>query len=232
MMGLPLLPWPPRSLVVALLTRIGEDAAVRRVPSPGGDSRWAARRLRPADPVRADSVSPAGKSFDARGRVTSGTFELHARATAESAVQGRHGFVPAAWQDGLDTGTATLAAELCAARVWEPVAGGYRILDRDAVQRCRNLARLLWADHAGPVEDPGPGPRPGPADAEAGRGNDGDFGVRRVRDAGRPGRAGGPPASCPPGGGQWPQAVWTSISRHRDPAQWWLIVDGVVAGNG
>jgi hypothetical protein len=32
--------------------------------------------------------------------------------------------------------------------VWEPVEGGYRILDRDAVDRCRDLVRVLWAEHA------------------------------------------------------------------------------------
>ena len=44
---------------------------------------------------------------------------------------------------GLGTGTAALAAELCSAGVWERAEDGYRILDRDAVRRCQDLARQL-----------------------------------------------------------------------------------------
>src|SRR6266496_2246569 len=40
-------------------------------------------------------------------------------------------------------GTAALAGELCSAGVWERAGGGYRILDRDAVGRCQDLARQL-----------------------------------------------------------------------------------------
>ena len=46
------------------------------------------------------------------------------------------------------TGTAALAAELCSAGVWERAGGGYRILDRDAVGRCQDLARQLFGEAA------------------------------------------------------------------------------------
>ena len=90
----------------------------------------------------------ASDSFDARDRVNSpAAYELHCRATAESAVYGHPGFVPGTFLDGLDDGIAVAVADLCSAEVWEPTVGGYRILDRDAVQRCLDLACLLrWEE--------------------------------------------------------------------------------------
>ena len=91
----------------------------------------------------------ASDSFDAHDRVNSpAAYELHCRATAESAVYGHPGFVPAAFLDGLDDATAVAVAELCSAEVWEPTVGGYRILDRNAVQRCLDLACLLRWEQA------------------------------------------------------------------------------------
>ena len=58
------------------------------------------------------------------------------------------GFVSDAYLDGLDTGTAVMVAELCSAGVWERAEGGYRILDRDAVGRCQDLARQLSGEAA------------------------------------------------------------------------------------
>lgn len=96
------------------------------------------------DLARARSGPSAGESSGAREQVKSeAAYELHCRATADSAVYDRPGFVPDAYLDGLGSGTAALAAELCTAGVWERAEGGYRILDRDAVGRCQDLAREL-----------------------------------------------------------------------------------------
>src|SRR4029077_12691369 len=85
----------------------------------------------------------------ARERVTSGAaWELHCRATADSAVYDHPGFVPDAYLAGLGTGTVALTAELCSAAVWERAGGGYRILDRDAVGRGHDLARQLSGEAA------------------------------------------------------------------------------------
>jgi hypothetical protein len=117
---------------------------VRRLPCAGGDGTVSSGG--PAgdaeDLARAWSGASAGEKSGARELVKSGAaWELHCRATADSAVYDHPGFVPDAYLAGLGTGTAALAAELCSAGVWEPADGGYRILDRDAVGRCQDLAR-------------------------------------------------------------------------------------------
>jgi hypothetical protein len=184
------------------------------------------------DPAHASPVPQAGESFDAQDRVTFPAFELHARATAESAVQDRHGFVPGAWLDGLDTDTASLAAELCSARVWEPAEGGYRILDRDAVDRCRDLVRVLWADQvrvrarirdqehaqAQLMPELAEAMVVTPACAACGQP------ATRIELV--------PPGQLPAEWERWPDTARDSALRHRDPGQWYLILDGVAAGNG
>jgi hypothetical protein len=175
----------------------------------------------------------AGERFDARQQVTSeAAYELHCRATADSAVDDHPGFVPDTYLDGLGTGTAALAAELCPAGVWERTEGGYWILDRDAVGRCQDLARQL--------------------SGEAAR-------VRariRARDHARaqlmpemaramvvtpPCAACGAPATrielvapdqLPARWEHWPHSVRDSFLRHRGPGQWYLIRDGVATSNG
>ena len=175
----------------------------------------------------------AGESSGARERVKSGAaWELHCRATADSAVDDHLGFVPDAYLAGLGTGTAALAAELCSAGVWERAGGGYRILDRDAVGRCQDLARQL--------------------SGQAAR-------VRariRARDQARaqlmpemaeamvvtpPCAACGAPATrielvgpgqLPAQWEHWPATVRDSFLRHRGPGQWYLIRDGVATSNG
>jgi hypothetical protein len=70
------------------------------------------------DLARARSGAPAGQSSGAREQVKSeAAYELHCRATADSAVDDHPGFVPDAYLDGLGTGTAVMAAELCSAGV-------------------------------------------------------------------------------------------------------------------
>ena len=185
------------------------------------------------DLPRARSGAWAGESSGAREQVKSGAaWELHCRATADSAVYDHLGFVPDAYLAGLGTGTAALAAELCSAGVWERAGGGYRILDRDAVGRCQDLARQLFG--------------------EAAR-------VRariRARDQARaqlmpemaqamvvtpPCAACGAPATrielvgpgqLPAQWEHWPATVRDSFLRRRGPGQWYLIRDGVATSNG
>jgi hypothetical protein len=101
------------------------------------------------DLARARSGVRAGESFDAREQVKSeAAYALHCRVTADSAVYNHPGFAPDTYLDGLGTGTAVMAAELCSAGMWERADGGYRILDRDAVGRCLDLVRQLSGEAA------------------------------------------------------------------------------------
>ena len=92
-------------------------------------------------------------------------FRLHSLGTAVSAVRGRAGFVldeylaglTDADLDSLGDDPVFLAAELCAVGVWEPVAGGYRVLDAFAVQVCADRVRELREEDARRAGGPGPG---------------------------------------------------------------------------
>ena len=92
-------------------------------------------------------------------------FRLHSLGTAVSAVRGRPGFVPDEYlasltDTDLDCPGADprfLAAELCAVGIWEPVAGGYRVLDAEAVQVCADRVRELREADAKRASGPGPG---------------------------------------------------------------------------
>jgi hypothetical protein len=102
---------------------------------------------------------------------------LHAQGTAISAVRGRPGLVPDEYlaslteadMDYLGDDPVFLAAELCAAGIWESVAGGYRVLDAEAVQVCVDRVRELRETDANNASGPGPGPldRVGPGAAGA-----------------------------------------------------------------
>jgi hypothetical protein len=77
--------------------------------------------------------------------------QLRLLATAVSAVRGHPGFIPDAYLAGLGgeelghpgTDPAVLAAELCAAGIWERAGDGYRVLDVEAVQVCTDRVREL-----------------------------------------------------------------------------------------
>jgi predicted RNA-binding Zn-ribbon protein involved in translation (DUF1610 family) len=77
--------------------------------------------------------------------------QLRIVATAVSAVCGRPGFVPDMYLDELGGDELghpgadpwVLAAELCRAGIWERDAGGYRVLDEEAVQVCADRVREL-----------------------------------------------------------------------------------------
>lgn len=98
-------------------------------------------------------------------RMSPEAFQLHSLGTAVSAVRGRPGLVldeylaslTEADRDSLGDDPVFLAAELCAAGVWEPVAGGYRVLDAFAVQVCADRVRELREEDAKRAGGPGPG---------------------------------------------------------------------------
>jgi len=122
----------------------------------------------------------------------------------------------------------------CAAGVWEPVVGGYRILDQRAVQRCleiacelrrqetrtRTRARIREREHWQNVSVPEMAEAMvvTPACAACG------APAARVELAA--------PGQLPAGREQWPAEVRDSVMRGRGPGQWYLIIDGVAVGNG
>jgi len=185
------------------------------------------------DLARAGSGARTGESFDARELVKSGAaWELHCRATADSAVYDHLGFVPDAYLAGLGEGTAGLAAELCSAGVWERAGGGYRILDRDAVGRCQDLAsqlsgeaarvraRIRARDHARAQLMPelAEAMVVTPLCAACG------APATRIELVG--------PGQLPAQWEQWPGTVQSAIVRQRQPGQWYLLFTGIAAGNG
>ena len=96
--------------------------------------------------------------------MSAAAFRLHSLSTATSAVHDRPGFVPDSYLAGLTDADLDhpgadwvfLAAQLCAAGVWEPVAGGYRVLDAEAVQVCADRVRELREQDARRANGPGP----------------------------------------------------------------------------
>ena len=109
--------------------------------------------------------------------ISPAAFRLHSQGTAISAVLGRPGLVldedlaslTEAEIDYVGDDPVLLAAELCAADIWEAVAGGYRVLDAEAVQVCADRVRELRERDANNASGPGPGPldriEPGPVGA-------------------------------------------------------------------
>jgi hypothetical protein len=185
------------------------------------------------DLARAPSGARAGESSGAREQVKSeAAYELHCRATADSAVYDRPGFVPDSYLAGLGPGTAVMAAELCSAGVWEQADGGYKILDRDAVGRCQDLARQLSGQAARVCARI--------------RARD-DARAQLMPEMARamvvtpPCAACGAPATRielvapgqrPAQWEHWPRTVQNSFLQHRGPGQWYLIHDGVATSNG
>jgi hypothetical protein len=136
------------------------------------------------DPGRARLILlPAAGTFDGRDHVMSAAaYELHVRATRNSADGDHPGLVPDEYLRSL-TGEvlhspgadpAVLAAELCAAGMWERTEGGYRVLDGRAIQVCiDHIGELRDKDQQAPARGPEHHVRPdragqGPRGAEAG----------------------------------------------------------------
>jgi hypothetical protein len=159
-------------------------------------------------------------------------YDLLVLATSHSASCGHPGFVPDDYLehlDGLSIETTIIAAELCTAGTWERAAGGYRVLDSEAVDVCLDQVRQR-------------------------RGEDRQALAReRERETlaraqmpqamvvtppcavcGTPSARAGlvAPGRLPAGWNQWPRTVQDSIRRQRQPGQWYLLFGGVAAGNG
>jgi hypothetical protein len=118
-------------------------------------------------------------------------YELQVLATGHSASCGRPGFVPDDYLehlDGLAIETTITAVELYAIGMWERVNGGYRVLDREAVEICLDqIRRITGEDPPGPglgTGTRGPGPRPD------GHGDGGNPALRGMPGPGCPHRTG------------------------------------------
>lgn len=176
---------------------------------------------------------PASDPPDARERVMSwSAYDLQLRATADAAVSGQAGFVPDGYLESLnDLGLqpTITADELCTVGLWERTAGGYRILDREAVEPCQDVVRQrkdadrlalaeerehqdrAWAPSAKPIVVAPPCAVCGTPSAR----------VELVA-----------PGELPAEWDQWPGTAQTSVTHDRQPGQWYLLVSGPAAGNG
>lgn len=165
-----------------------------------------------------------GKAPDAQECVMSwSAYDLKVRATAHSATNGPPRFVPDDYLENLnDLGLqATITAdELCTVGLWERTGGGYRILDQVRQHTGENLQALTrepehaataWARMAEPVVVTPPCAACGTPSAR----------VELVA-----------PGQLPAQWNQWPSTAQASISRQREPGQWYLLVTGPAAGNG
>jgi hypothetical protein len=175
----------------------------------------------------------ASETFDGQERVMSRpAYDLQVQATAHSASCGHPGFVPDDYLehlDGLAVETTITAAELCMIGMWERVDGGYRVLDWEAVEVCLDQVRqregedrqaLAWeaereakfrAQMARPMVITPPCAVCGTPAAR----------VELVA-----------PGHVPAEWEQWPGRVRASITRQREPGQWYLLVQGPATSNG
>jgi hypothetical protein len=175
----------------------------------------------------------AEDTFDGQDRVMSrAAYDLQVQATVHSATCGHPGFVPDDYLEHLDSlgiETTITAAELCTCGMWQRAGGGYRVLDREAVEVCRDRVRQLSGE-----------------DARA-------LAWEREREARIRAQMATPmvvtvpcavcgtpsarvelvaPGHVPAGWERWPGTVQASIVRQREPGQWYLLVTGPAAGNG
>src|SRR5205809_5510201 len=67
--------------------------------------------------------------------VSVAAFQLHSFGIVNSVSEGRPGFVSDEYLNAILAETTITAAELCAAGMWERVDGGYKVLDRKAVEQ-------------------------------------------------------------------------------------------------
>jgi len=175
----------------------------------------------------------AEDTFDGQERVLSrAAYDLQVQATAHSASCGHPGFVPDDYLehlDGLSIETTITAAELCTCGMWQWVDGGYRVLDWETVEVCRDRVRqirgedpqaLAWErDHEAKVQASMAKPMMmTPPCAACGTPS------ARIELVA--------PGQFPAEWEQWPSTVQASILRRREPGQWYLLFKGVAAYNG
>jgi hypothetical protein len=154
------------------------------------------------------------------------------RRSSLPSASGQPGFVPDDYLETLnDLGLqpTITADELCTVGLWERTGGGYRLLDREAVEVCQDLVRQrkdadqraltaereqqarAWAPMAKPVMVTPPCAACGTPSAR----------IELVA-----------PGQLPAQWDQWPSTVQASIMHDRQPGQWHLLVTGPAAGNG
>ena len=167
--------------------------------------------------------------FDGPDRVLPvAAYELNGRAMADSVVHGHAGFVPDYYLAGLGPEAAASAADLVAAGLWGRAEGGYRVLDQEVA------AFLLERQRKSDEEA---------ARAHARQKAKEDEGLAELAEAmlaAPPCAVCGTPSArielVAPGGlpaewERWPGTVRDTFL-HREPGQWYLLFDGVAAGNG
>jgi hypothetical protein len=175
----------------------------------------------------------ASETFDGQERVFSrAAYDLQCLATMHSASCGHPGFVPDDYLehlDGLSIETTITAAELCAIGTWERVDGGYRVLDWEAVEVCLDKVREIRG------EDPRALAWEREREAQV------QAQMAQAMVVAPPcAECGAPsarielvaPGELPAQWEQWPSTVQGSISRGREPGQWYLLFKGIAAYNG
>ena len=175
----------------------------------------------------------ASETFDGQERVMSqAAWDLQCLATAHSARCGHPGFVPDDYLehlDGLSVETTITAAELCTIGTWERVEGGYRVLDWEAVEVCRDQVRrtdgedlraLAW-DRESEARV-----RAWMAEAMVVTVPCAICGTPSARvELVAPGQ-------WPAEWEQWPGSVQDIVLRQREPGHWYVLVKGLVTSNG
>jgi hypothetical protein len=175
----------------------------------------------------------AEDTFDGQERVFSrAAYDLQVRATSHSASCGHPGFVPDDYLehlDGLGIETTITAVELCTVGTWERVDGGYRVLDWEAVEVCLDQVRQRKG------EDPQALARERDREAQM------QAQMAEAMVVAPPCAVCGTPSvrvelvapgQLPAEWEQWPTTVQDSITRQREPGQWYLLFKGVATYNG
>jgi hypothetical protein len=178
-------------------------------------------------------LMPASETFDGRERVFSrAAYELQCRATMDSVRSGHPGFVPddyLEYLNALGVKTTITAVELCAIGTWERVNGGYRVLDWEAVEIALDDVRQISGEDARALaweRESEAKVRAQMAEAMIVTPPCAICGTPSARvEIVAPGQ-------LPAEWDQWPSAVQDSISRQREPGQWFLLFQGITTSNG
>lgn len=187
------------------------------------------------DPERARFIiMPQSETFDGQEHVMSReAYDLHILAISHSTSCDHPGFVPDDYLehlDGLAIETTSTAAELCTAGIWERADGGYRVLDSEAVEVCLDQVRQRRREHERVLA----WEREGEDLLEAQMMPQAMVVTPPCAVCGTPSARVElvAPGRLPVEWDQWPRTVQDSIERQRQPGQWYLLFQGVAAGNG
>lgn len=78
--------------------------------------------------------------------VSVAALQFHGFGIINSVQDGHPGFVSDEYLNAISAETTITAAELCAARMWERVDGGHRVLDQEMVQHVVSFERKMDED--------------------------------------------------------------------------------------